>query len=63
LRRCWEEILAVYLDVKGNRLEWVNEYSLDYVNRKIHVYTSLLNRHRYTRNVAIPASSRTRSIQ
>jgi hypothetical protein len=46
LRRCWEEILAVYLDAKGNRLEMVNEYSLDYVNRKIHVYTSLLNRHR-----------------
>jgi hypothetical protein len=44
LRRCWEEILAVYQDAKGNRLEWVNDYSLDYVNRKIHVYTSLLNR-------------------
>lgn len=44
LKRSWEIILAGYSDLKNNNREWENDYSLDYINRKINMYKSLLKR-------------------
>jgi len=41
LKKSWERILAAYLELRGAKNEWDNEYSLDYINRKIHIYSLL----------------------
>lgn len=43
LKRSWKSILATYMDLKGQRYEFENEYSAYYINRKIKVYSDLVN--------------------
>lgn len=42
LKKPWERILTGYRELHGAKNEWDNEYSLDYINRKIHMYSTLL---------------------
>ncbi len=44
LKRCWEKILFDYRELLKNRDELENEYSLDYVNRKISLYSSMVKK-------------------
>jgi len=42
LKRSWNEILSVYNELKNKNDEFTNEYSLDYINRKIITYNDLI---------------------
>ncbi len=43
LRRSWSKILATYRELERERSHWENEYSLDYIRRKIRLYSSLID--------------------
>ncbi len=42
LKRSWESILSIYKELKSNKHEFLNEYSLHYINRKIKAYNALI---------------------
>jgi hypothetical protein len=42
LRRTWEEILAGYRLAEKSGRDWENDYSLDYIRRKVNAYSALL---------------------
>jgi len=44
LRRSWAAILATYRELSLDKRHWENEYSLDYIRRKIRLYSTLINR-------------------
>ncbi|HSV96695.1 MAG TPA: hypothetical protein VLM75_07155 [Spirochaetota bacterium] len=43
LRRSWASLLASYRELSLDRRYWENEYSLDYIRRKIRLYSSLID--------------------
>ncbi len=43
LRRTWASLLASYRQLALEKPSWENEYSLDYIRRKIRLYTSLID--------------------
>ncbi len=43
LRRSWASILASYRELSLDKRYWENEYSLDYIRRKIRLYSSLID--------------------
>ncbi|MGV7927963.1 MAG: hypothetical protein AB2L13_03490 [Spirochaetota bacterium] len=43
MRRSWTAILTAYRELALEKRYWENEYSLDYIRRKIRLYTSLID--------------------
>lgn len=43
LKRSWKSILASYMNLKDQKQEFDNEYSAYYINRKIRVYSDLMD--------------------
>ena len=43
LRRCWKQILEIYESLKNNSHSFDNEFSEEYIDRKIKLYRSLLS--------------------
>jgi hypothetical protein len=44
LKLCCNGILKRYIEIKNDRSQFESEYSLDYIQRKIKIYSSMVNK-------------------
>jgi|GEM_PF-508942 len=42
MQRKWDVVLQAYRELRNDGKSWENDYSLDYINRKINVYSGLM---------------------